>query len=365
MQLLIDARLLAQGGKTGVEIYAHNIIGRLIATRPETPITLFYNAWRTAPLPEEWHAPHVRVVNWGVPNKLYDLWQPAIDRYIPCDAIYSPHINRLHFQHTPRALTIHDLSFIHYPQFFPLKYRLWHSRQRIALQAREAAVIITNSQYTKRDIMDTLGVPEGKIRVIYPGVDAPAAPVEAPASLSSAQKAILAKPYILSLSTLEPRKNILGAISAFSLLRRDPRFADLNLIVAGGKSWKFDPPRHPGVIYWGGMNQEEKAFMYTEAEALIFPSFFEGFGFPPLEAQSYGCPVIASDRASLPEILGDSALLMSPWNVHGLAGALETLLTDHGERDRLIARGRENAARFDWNTTICELSNIFSSLSSR
>ena len=365
MQLLIDARLLAQGGKTGVEIYARNIIGRLIAARPETPITLFYNAWHTAPLPLEWRAPHVRVVNWGMPNKLYDLWQPAIDARISCDAIYSPHMNRLRSRHVPRALTIHDLSFIHYPQFFPLKYRLWHRRQRIAEQVREASVVITNSEYTKRDIMDTLGVPEAKIRVVYPGVDAPPAPIAAPDSLSAAQKAILATPYILSLSTLEPRKNIPAAISAFALLKRDPRFADLNLVVAGGKSWRFDPPRHPGVIYWGGMTQEEKAFMYTEAEALIFPSFFEGFGFPPLEAQSYGCPVIASDRASLPEILGDSALMRSPWDVHGLARALETVLTDEGERDRLVAAGYRNARRFDWNTTICELSSIFSSLSAR
>ena len=362
MQLLIDARLMSQGEGTGVEVYAKNVISGLISAHPDTPPTLFYNAWRTASLPPPWTASGARVVNWQIPNKIYDLWQPAIDRHIPADIVYSPHINYLRVDHAPHVMTIHDLSFIHYPQFFPLKYRLWHARQRVLEQARSAAAIIANSAYTKEDIVSTLGIDPGKVHVAWPGIDTPALDPATMERLPPRKQELLRAPYVLVLSTLEPRKNIPAALSAFARLRRDPRFAELNLIVAGGKRWRFAPAPQDGVIWWGGVSQAEKALLYTEAQALLFPSFFEGFGFPPLEAQSYGCPVIASDRSSLPEILGASALLVDPWHADRFADALEAVLTDTALRNELIADGFANTHRFDWNTTTCALSDIFASL---
>lgn len=364
MQLLIDARLLSQGEGTGVETYAKNIISRLLADPRGRTQTLFYNAWRTAPLPHNWREKSARVVDWGMPNKLYDLWQPQIDRLIPADIIYSPHINRLRSKKAPRVMTIHDLSFVHYPQFFPLRYRLWHERQRVREQADEARAIIANSAYTKADIANTWGIAPEKIHAIHPGIDAPAYDPAKRPILSPAKEAIMRRPYILCLSTLEPRKNIPLAISAFARLKKDPYFRDLALVMAGGKSWRFEPIPCPDAFYWGNASAEEKALLYTEAEAFLFPSFFEGFGFPPLEAQSYGCPVVASDRASLPEILGGSALYAGPWNAAGLADAAESILKSPAERDRLVAAGHENIKRFDWNRTPWALSDIFSSLAS-
>ncbi len=365
MQLLIDARLLSQGEGTGVETYAKNVISRLLTPTPGRECTLFYNAWRTAPLPDGWRTNAKRVVNWGIPNKLYDVWQPKIDRYIPTDVIYSPHINRLRSAQAPRVMTIHDLSFVHYPQFFTLKYRIWHARQHVEHQANEAAAIVANSAYTKADIVNTWGIAPEKISVVWPGIDAPTFSGDVRQGMPTRKIELLKRPYLLCLSTLEPRKNIPLAISAFAHLKKDPRHRDLILILVGGKSWRFDPIHYPDVVYWGGVSAEEKALLYTEAEALLFPSFFEGFGFPPLEAQSYGCPVVASDRASLPEILGDSALLVSPWNARDLADAVSTILDNPGTRDHLITKGHENVRRFDWNATICALSDIFSSLSAR
>lgn len=362
MQLLIDARLLSQGEGTGVEVYAKNVISRLISLNAGTPPTLFYNAWHTAPLPPEWLSHGARVVNWHIPGKLYDLWQPPIDRHIPTDIVYSPHINYLRVSYAPHVMTIHDLSFIHYPQFFPLKYRLWHARQRVAEQALAASAIIANSAYTKADIVNTLGIDASKIHVAWPGIDTPALDTAVSGQLSPRKQELLRAPFVLMLSTLEPRKNIPAALSAFARIRRDPRFAELNLIIAGGKRWRFTPMPQEGVIWWGGVGEAEKALLYTEAQALLFPSFFEGFGFPPLEAQSYGCPVVASDRSSLPEILGTSALLIDPWRTDRLADALEAVLTDTALRERLIADGLANTARFDWNTTTCALSDIFASL---
>lgn len=358
MQLLIDIRLLSQGEQTGVDVYTRNIVERLITTnrQPGWHYTLFYNAWRAAPLPAAWHtAPQTRIVNWGVPNKIFDIWQPRFDGYLRADCIYSPHINLVRTRHTPRILTIHDLSFVHYPEFFNYRYRFWHWRQRIALQAREATAIITDSLYTKNDIVETLNVPPKKIHVIYPGIDTPRH-----SNLLKSDFNKLPEQYILFLATVEPRKNMHAAISAFALLKQQPIFKDLRLIIAGRHGWRFVPIAYPGVIYWGAATTEEKTMLYTNARAFLYPSFFEGFGFPPLEAEQYGCPVVASNRSSLPEILGDSALLVDPWRADAIADALARILTNAAARERLIAAGLKNVKRFSWHTTVCELLNIFS-----
>lgn len=358
MQILLDARLITNGEGTGVETYARHMIRGLVNRNDGNAYTIFHNSFRPVPLPADWKQKAARTVSWGIPNRLYDLWQPPIDSLIHADIVYTPHINYLRTRHARRVITIHDLSFIHYPEFFSLRHRLWHMRQRVREQARDAALIVTLSEYTKADIVNTLGIQPEKVKVIPPGI-------EVPLRLTTAEERTppLRDPYLLCLSSLEPRKNIYASISALAILRTHPAYAGLRLVIAGRKSWNFRKMDMPGVMWWGPASTAEKAMLYTGAQALLFPSFFEGFGFPPLEAQSYGCPVVASDRASLPEILGDSALYASPWNVGALAAAAQRIMEDQNLRRALTLRGKENIARYSWERSICELSNTFSSLS--
>lgn len=367
MRILIDVRLLSRGGQSGIEEYTIQTLTHLFQTKSPHQWQLFYQGWKKSPLPNNWLSDDtIKVTNWQYPNKFFDIWRPKIDRYIKTDLVYSPHINIIRTLKTPRILTVHDLSFVHHPYFFSFKHRLWHEIQSYKKQARESSAIVTNSIYTKNDLINTLSIAPEKIFAIYPGIN----PDFKKINIARPEK--LKSPYILYLGTLEPRKNIPLIIKAFNIIKQKSYFKDFKLILAGKPGWLYEKifqeieksPHKSQIIIWGAVNPEEKNMLYNLAEAFVYPSFFEGFGFPPLEAQACGCPVIASNRTSLPEILGKSALFTDPWKEKELATKLEEILVNNSLRNDLIAKGFENVQRFNWNNTVCELLKLFSQFSS-
>ncbi|MEK7115043.1 MAG: glycosyltransferase family 1 protein [Patescibacteria group bacterium] len=355
MKILIDIRLLTRGSQ-GVGEYTLNIVDNLIKSGSEHQWQLFYNGWRKQPLPLSWQkAPNVQIHDWRIPNRIF-RWLPIVlDNFIKTDLIFSPHIDFLQTKKTPRILTIHDLSFIHYPNFFSHKHRWWHKMQKVKKQAQRAAHIITDSQFSKNDISNMLEIKPEKISVIYPGIKIPAF------AKASAGKQNLK--FILYLGTLEPRKNIGAIIKAFNIIKSDPKFSDLKLILAGRIGWLFKPTIQKDVIFLGSVSEEEKNFLYKSASVFVYPSFFEGFGFPPLEAQTRSCPVITSNRSSLPEILKDSAMQINPWRTDHLAKAIKDILINKKLKNKLIKSGQENIKRFTWEQCADQLLKIFLSYS--
>lgn len=360
MKILIDIRLLTRGGQ-GVGEYTFNVVDYLIRVNSAHQWQLFYNGWRKQPLPISWQkAPNVQIYNWRIPNRIF-RWLPiALDRFIETDLIFSPHIDFLRTKKAPRILTIHDLSFIHYPNFFSWKYRWWHRIQKVNSQAQNAAHIITDSQFSKNDISETLQIPLKKISVVYPGV---ANTKYLKSNIKNPEFYFLNSRFLLYLGALEPRKNVGAIIKAFNIIKESPQFFDLKLILAGQIGWLFKPEQQKDVIFWGPATDEEKSLLYSKAAAFIYPSFFEGFGFPPLEAQARHCPVITSNRSSLPEIVKDSALQINPWRADHLAKAMKDLLTNKSLKNRLIKKGGENIKRFNWEQCADQLLKIFSSYS--
>jgi glycosyltransferase involved in cell wall biosynthesis len=185
-----------------------------------------------------------------------------------------------------------------------------------------------------------------------------------------AQRGLVA-PFLLYAGTLEPRKNIGAVIRAFGLLKKDARFRGLKLVLAGAPGWLYrsvfreaaTSEAASDILFWGSATFTELRSLYNLAEAFVFPSFFEGFGLPPLEAQACGTPVIVSNRSSLPEVIGSSGMLVDPWDIGGIAEALHTLLSDDALRAHYAARGLENAARFDWEATADRYAELFRKLS--
>ena len=254
-------------------------------------------------------------------------------------------------------MTFHDLSFLHYPTFFSKKQRLWHALQDSLREARRSAHIIADSNFTKGDLVEA-GVDEQKISVVYPGIDKSfyRIGVDDPRRMAFRKKYGIHYPFLLSLGTLEPRKNIPAAIRAFTALKRAPQWKDLRFVIAGSPGWLYHDTlkearvsavRHD-IVFLGPMADSERILLYNEARAFIYPSFFEGFGFPPLEAQACGCPVVVSNRTSLPEIIADSGIAADPWNITLLAESLERVLEEGATREKLIIAGYQNAARFTW-----------------
>lgn len=368
MQIAIDIRLLSTSGCSGIKIYTACLVDELIKHR-EHVFQLFYNGLHNAPLPTHWlSAPHVTVINWHIPNKLLylthllNIWKsdlPTGQAGFPTSAVFfSPHFHYINPNTTPHVITFHDLSFIHHPQFFTPYQRLWHRMQRVQLQADHAQKIIAVSEYTKYDLITTLGVPESKITVVYSGIR----PLLRKLSAAELQRLTPppyydGRPFILFIGTLEPRKNILAIIRAWNIMKHHARFNDLLLYIAGAPGWSYKEifceahlsPFYDSIKFIGPVDVAQELFLYNKCSAFVYPSFFEGFGFPPLEAQACGAPVIASNRTSLPETLGTSALLVDPWKVHELVDAITDCLDHSSTRASLIARGAQNAKRFHWD----------------
>lgn len=377
MRITIDIRLLTRGGTTGIPGYTRDLVDSLINYHPKNQYTLFYNGFNRQPLPEMWrNNKNVSIIEKGVPNRLLDLSfrtfnRPRLESYTPADLIFSPHFNLLPQTTTPRIITFHDLSFLHYPQFFSREQQLWHKLQHYADQAKNAKHIIAVSEFTKHDLVSLLDIPEEKISVVYSGINqsfrklSPSDPELANYRLTNG----LARPFFLYLGSLEPRKNIQLLVQAFSKLKTDEQFKEYQLLIAGKPGYQSEEikklialsPAQADIRILGMISDDERVLLYNLARAFVFPSWFEGFGFPPLEAQACGVPVIGSDRTSLPEILGDSALLTDPWSVKKMTDHMQAIETDTKLRETIVSRGLENAKRFNWHDAATQTNEVFKS----
>ncbi|MEK7651536.1 MAG: glycosyltransferase family 1 protein [Patescibacteria group bacterium] len=365
MRTFIDIRSLDTKQMTGVPEYVRLLTEHILKEAPQDEYVFFANSWgrrleKTDLLQKErrdW-------VNFGIPNRLFDISNrllnfPKIDKLIPADVFYSPHFNILSFENPKKhVLTIHDISFVHYPEFFSPRKKLWHWQQNWQKQIKEAGSIITNAEYTRDDLISTFELDEKKVKRIYAGVDPTykKIPKNDTELIRFRNEKSLTRPFLLSIGTIEPRKNITATIRAFNILKNSSAFKDLELIIVGSYGWLYDKilkeadcsPYRKSIRFWGRSTPKENHLLYNLASVFVFPSFLEGIGFPPLEAQACGLPVVASDRSSFPEMLGSSALLVDPWKIGELALAIEGIMKDGKLRGELTEKGIRNAARFQW-----------------
>jgi glycosyltransferase involved in cell wall biosynthesis len=265
-----------------------------------------------------------------------------------------------HFQHSlplrcpcPAVLTVHDLSFERDASVMPLRDRVIF-RAVVPRSARRAARVLAVSQRTKRDLIELYGLPEAKIVVTPNGVD----PVFSPAGPSPD-----GGPYALFVGALQPRKDAATAIDALALLAD----GELRLVLVGpdkgGRGEAERAAERAGlrnrVEFRGHVPQDELAALYRGAACLVFPSRYEGFGLPVLEAMASGTPVVATMAGALPEVAGDAAILVEEQNSVALAGGIERALAD---RDRLVAAGLERAKRFTWAETVRRTLEVYREL---
>ncbi len=234
-----------------------------------------------------------------------------------------------------RATTVHDLVPMRFPEWVQGRTHSMHTAKY--RDARRCDVVFANSDFTARDVVELLGVDAGRVRVAYPGVDSVFRP--------DGERADLGGPYVLSVATLEPRKNLDVLVSAFKLLARD----DLRLALVGAAGWGEQPTLdHPCIVRLGYVDDAELARLYRGAAVFAYPSRFEGFGIPIVEAMASGVPVVASSHESMDEAAGDAALRADPEDAQAFAAAIEAAFADPAP---LVERGLAHAARFSWLDT--------------
>lgn len=370
MRIAVDLRsLIGTDGKiSGVENYSLNIFNQLQNLAPNK-VFGFYNNYKKTSFPK--HLQHQQnLKSSSVPNKIFNLllsflnWPKFENLYGAFDLLWMPDLRPYALKtKTKMALTVHDLSPIMYPDFYSLKRNIWHKLINYKKSFQRADIIFAVSEYTKYDLIKNFGIAESKIKVIYPGINHDIFHLNLDQRIKHkvASKYDLPAKFILSLSTIEPRKNIIGTIKAFESLQNN----DVALVIAGRPGWLYkdvlqaikNSPKHDKIKMLGYIDEEDKPYMISLSEMLCFPSFYEGFGFQPLEAMACGVPAITSARTSMPEICGDAALLVEPDHTDQIAIAMQTILDDRAIRENLIKKGLANVQRFNWDQTAKNILN--------
>jgi glycosyltransferase involved in cell wall biosynthesis len=263
------------------------------------------------------------------------------------------------------VFTLHDLVFRFFPEYH-LPLNRWFLVNAMPHFLRRADAIIAVSECTKRDAIRFYNLPPDKITVIYEGVNPALCPVTDSEKIAQA-RARYAKnrPFLLFLGTIEPRKNIATLVDVLRVLRQQGYMH--RLLVVGRKGWlyqsTFDHVKKNGmeseVEFLDFIPDEELAVLFAACDAFVFTSLYEGFGLPPLEAMACGAPVVCSNISSLPEVVGDAALLVEPKNVGEIVAAVERVITDGALRDELRAKGIAQAAKFSWERAARETLHVY------
>lgn len=372
MKIAIDVRSLMEGRLSGVESYTINIIQAMLRAAPEHEYYLFYNSWRSVTLPT--FEGVYQVMPFRYPNKLFNLRQyvsgrPHWDALLPpVDCVFMPHMRLMPLAaHIPLVVTAHDLSFEWFPELYSWRRRVWHRLMKPERLMQRADAIIAVSAATKRDLVDCYKVDPASVQVVHSGVEEY---TQRPYFGESSQATVLPevvshKPYILYLGTIEPRKNVVSIVEAFSAIaQRIPH----DLVLAGSRGWLVAEVDQAiarstfrdRIHRLGFVSDAHKQVLYSRASVFVYPSFYEGFGFPPLESLLAGTPVITSHNSALPEVVGEWATLIDPYNVGELAAVLEVTLQDPPPVSSQVQQAIRQ--RYSWDKTARETLAILKSV---
>lgn len=267
----------------------------------------------------------------------------------------------------PMIITIYDMAYLIYPDKFTMWYRIY-LKLWVPISTKKAKKIIAISKNTKNDIIKYLKIPEDKIDVVYCGVDSSFNNTENINLAESILKKhnLSNKKYILYVGTMEPRKNLVTLLKAFRLFLDEYKL-NYDLVIVGQKGWLYDDifktletlRLNKNVFFTGVVTDEELPFIYKGASLFVYPSIYEGFGLPVLEAMTCGVPVITSNTSSLPEVIGDAGITIDPMDIKSLSKSMHKVLTDKNTRDLMISKGLERAKLFTWENAAKKTIEIY------
>ncbi|HVM39915.1 MAG TPA: glycosyltransferase family 1 protein [Acidimicrobiia bacterium] len=345
LRLGLHVGQLLQPVPGGIGRYTSVLAGEL--QRGGIAVTAFAAGERPGTLPGG-----VRHVDLGFPRGRFrnESWawlrRPVLD--LDVDIVHAPSLAVPPTGGRPLVVTVHDLAFLRLPQYFTVHGLRFHERG-LRITRDEADIVVVPSRFVADELIAE-GFEPGRVHVARHGMDP--VPVRSDDDLAGSLARLgVDGRYVLFVGTLEPRKGVDTLVEAFRQVRRQHR--DLRLVVVGARGWGKAPDLSaPGVVHLGHVSDADLDALYRSADALVYPSHYEGFGLPALEAMARGCPVVTSATTSLPEVVGDAGILVPPGRADHLAAAVDGLLDNDDLRARLAEAGPARAAEFTWADSV-------------
>lgn len=348
----------------GIGTYVRQLLPALRAADPGLKLMAFHAGFEQAPPPEIADVERVRIRR--SIRTLYPSWnlsgRPTLPHSLDgADVIHAPSPVAVPPVGRDQRLvvTVHDLAFRLYPEAYPPSWRVLH-RAGFRRAARTAAAIIAVSRHTAKDVARMARVDPARIHVVPHGGSMPVGTEDPEPTL---ERLRVPRPYVLFVGTLEPRKNLVRLVRAYRRVAGSQPHA---LVLAGPLGWRSQPIHRElavagagRVIVTGRVSAEDLDALYRRADTFVYPSLYEGFGLPVLDAMARGVPVVTSDSSSLPELTGGAAVLVPPTSTRALASALESLLNDPDRRSWLSEAGRRRAAEYSWERTARETIAVY------
>ena len=364
MRIGIDARKLHD---YGIGTYVRNLVSHLARQAPNDSFVLLCRPEDAAfvrGLGPQFEAVVERSGNYSL-RELVSL--PVALSRARVDLFHAPHYVVSPFAPRPLVVTIHDCIHLRFPQYLPNRAAFVYAKTFMGLAARRAARVLTVSRASKEDILHYLGAPASKVEVIYNALDERLAATPTDEDIARVRdRFLLTAPFVLYAGNIKPHKNVDRLIEAFSILRKTG-LTDVKLLIIGDELSKYPNLRrtvhrfqlHKHVRFLGFVPDATLSVLYRLASVFVFPSLYEGFGLPPLEAMAAGAPVITSNVSSLPEVVGDAAILIDPMSPPAIAEAMARVLTDSKLRADLVRRGFERVKTFSWERSVARTREVY------
>lgn len=369
MHTAVNTRLMQHAPLDGIGRFSFEILKRVAANNPTDRFTLLFDRQfdkkylTSENMKGKWVPPPTRLP--FLMDIFFEVSVPIVLKNMRPNVFFSPDGWVSMSAKTPTVQVVHDLNFIHMPEHLPPMWRKYYL-ERFPLFIEKADHIITVSEFSKKDLMEQLHVPANKISVVYNETAEGFRPAINFDEITQAQQQYAdGKPYFLFVGLIHPRKNIAGLMQAFALFKAQTG-SDARLVIAGNKKWWTEELEaayiknayKTDIIFTGRVSDDALQKLYRGALALVYPSFFEGFGIPILEAFKSDVPVITANNTALPEVGGDAALYCDANQPESIAEQMKALYNDKDLRDLCVQRGRKQAQQFSWDIGAETVSSI-------